>query len=130
MDVIAYTRGPGMRNCLGVSAASAKALAAAYRKPVIGIHHMVSPLLKSTGSQDLQCSITPSLNVIASTCPYPTTDRERPANIPVLGLVSLGRSYSTSPRFWTGSILDHSRHIRHEDRARSLLLISTIVNER
>lgn len=32
-----------MYACLGVSAASAKALAAAYRKPVIGIHHMVSP---------------------------------------------------------------------------------------
>lgn len=30
-----------MYNCLAVSAASAKALAAAHRKPVIGVHHMV-----------------------------------------------------------------------------------------
>jgi N6-L-threonylcarbamoyladenine synthase len=43
VDAIAYTRGPGMYNCLGVSAASAKALAAAFKKPVIGVHHMVSP---------------------------------------------------------------------------------------
>lgn len=43
IDAIAYTRGPGMYACLGVSAASAKALAAGFGKPVIGIHHMVSP---------------------------------------------------------------------------------------
>ena len=42
IDAIAYTRGPGMRTCLAVSAISAKALGAAWRKPVIGIHHMVS----------------------------------------------------------------------------------------
>jgi N6-L-threonylcarbamoyladenine synthase len=44
-DAIAYTRGPGMYACLGVSAASAKALGAAYNKPVIGVHHMVCPAL-------------------------------------------------------------------------------------
>lgn len=41
IDAIAYTRGPGMYACLGVSAASAKALGAGYGMPVIGIHHMV-----------------------------------------------------------------------------------------
>lgn len=45
VNAIAYTRGPGMYNCLGVSAASAKALGAAFNKPVIGIHHMVSSAL-------------------------------------------------------------------------------------
>ena len=42
VDAIAYTRGPGMYACLGVSAASAKALGAGFGKPVVGIHHMVS----------------------------------------------------------------------------------------
>jgi tRNA A37 threonylcarbamoyltransferase TsaD len=31
-----------MAGCLGLGAASAKALAAGWGKPVIGIHHMVS----------------------------------------------------------------------------------------
>jgi hypothetical protein len=44
IDLIAYTRGPGMSGCLAQGAASAKTLAAAFRKPVMGIHHMVRVL--------------------------------------------------------------------------------------
>jgi hypothetical protein len=42
IDAIAFTRGPGMYGCLTVCAASAKAMAAATGKPLIGVHHMVS----------------------------------------------------------------------------------------
>ncbi|ORY24464.1 glycoprotease family-domain-containing protein [Naematelia encephala] len=49
VDAIAYTRGPGMRSCLAACATSAKSLAAAHNKPLIGIHHMqahaLTPLL-------------------------------------------------------------------------------------
>ncbi|KAL7420087.1 Mitochondrial tRNAs modification protein [Cryptotrichosporon argae] len=49
IDAIAYTRGPGMYGPLSVCAASARALAAATGKPLIGVHHMqahaLTPLL-------------------------------------------------------------------------------------
>ena len=49
VDVIAYTRGPGLAGALLVGAAVANALAFALGKPVIGIHHLeghlLSPLL-------------------------------------------------------------------------------------
>ena len=44
IDAIAYTRGPGMTGCLSICATSAKALAGASGKPVIGLHHMVRTL--------------------------------------------------------------------------------------
>lgn len=56
VDAVAYTRGPGMYACLGVSAASAKALAAAYGKPILGVHHMVSdrfPVPSPTTTDDV-----------------------------------------------------------------------------
>lgn len=49
IDVIAYTRGPGLAGALLVGAGVACALAAALRKPVLGVHHLeghlLSPLL-------------------------------------------------------------------------------------
>lgn len=62
IDGIAFTRGPGMgeytharkhllsylhllgtalAGCLGVGATAGRALAAAFGKPVVGVHHMV-----------------------------------------------------------------------------------------
>ncbi|CAD6564176.1 MAG: hypothetical protein CYPHOPRED_003204 [Cyphobasidiales sp. Tagirdzhanova-0007] len=40
LDAVAYTRGPGMPSCLASCALAAKTLAAAYQKPLIGVHHM------------------------------------------------------------------------------------------
>lgn len=40
VDAIAVTQGPGMNGCLGVGLTAAKTLAAAWRKPLIPVHHM------------------------------------------------------------------------------------------
>lgn len=40
VQAIAYTRGPGMPSCLAACALSAKTLAVAFKKPLIGVHHM------------------------------------------------------------------------------------------
>ena len=42
IDGIAFTRGPGMRSCLAVGANAAKTLACVMRKPLVGVHHMVT----------------------------------------------------------------------------------------
>ncbi|KAG9302524.1 hypothetical protein G9A89_007228 [Geosiphon pyriformis] len=45
IDVIAATRGPGLSPCLNVGLIAGKVLAAALRKPLIGVHHMASHAL-------------------------------------------------------------------------------------
>ncbi|PVU93710.1 hypothetical protein BB559_003193 [Furculomyces boomerangus] len=40
LDAIAVTRGPGMPGSLAVCLNAAKTLAAVYRKPLVGVHHM------------------------------------------------------------------------------------------
>jgi len=45
IDVVAYTRGPGLAGALLVGAASACALAASLGRPVMGIHHLEGHLL-------------------------------------------------------------------------------------
>lgn len=45
VDVVAYTRGPGLAGALLVGAGVACALAAALDKPVIGVHHLEGHLL-------------------------------------------------------------------------------------
>ncbi|KAK7472897.1 Mitochondrial tRNAs modification protein, variant 2 [Stygiomarasmius scandens] len=51
VDGIAFTRGPGIGGCLGVSCNAAKTLAAVHSKPIVGVHHMqahaLTPLLTS-----------------------------------------------------------------------------------
>ena len=53
IDVIAYTRGPGLAGALLVGAGLACALAMAVDKPVVGVHHLeghlLSPLLSDPG---------------------------------------------------------------------------------
>lgn len=41
IDAVAYTRGPGMKGCLGVGQDAARALAAGLGKRLVGVHHMV-----------------------------------------------------------------------------------------
>jgi N6-L-threonylcarbamoyladenine synthase len=45
IDVVAYTRGPGLAGALLVGSAVACALAAALDKPVLGVHHLEGHLL-------------------------------------------------------------------------------------
>lgn len=52
VDVIAYTRGPGLAGALLVGAGVACALAAALGKPVLGVHHLEGHLLSPFLSVD------------------------------------------------------------------------------
>ena len=52
VDVVAYTRGPGLAGALLVGAGVACALAAALNKPVIGVHHLEGHLLSPFLSAD------------------------------------------------------------------------------
>ncbi len=52
VDVVAYTRGPGLAGALLVGAGVACSLAAALGKPVIGVHHLEGHLLSPFLSQD------------------------------------------------------------------------------
>ena len=52
VDVVAYTRGPGLAGALLVGAGAACALAAALGKPVMGVHHLEGHLLSPFLSAD------------------------------------------------------------------------------
>ena len=52
IDVVAYTRGPGLAGALLVGAGVACALCAALRKPVLGVHHLEGHLLSPFLSAD------------------------------------------------------------------------------
>src|SRR6059058_4998602 len=52
IDVVAYTRGPGLAGALLVGAGVACALGAALGKPVLGVHHLEGHLLSPFLSQD------------------------------------------------------------------------------
>jgi N6-L-threonylcarbamoyladenine synthase len=52
VDVVAYTRGPGLAGALLVGAGVACSLAAALGKPVLGVHHLEGHLLSPFLSKD------------------------------------------------------------------------------
>ncbi len=52
VDVVAYTRGPGLAGALLVGSGVACALAAALGKPVLGVHHLEGHLLSPFLSED------------------------------------------------------------------------------
>ena len=52
VDVVAYTRGPGLAGALLVGAGVACALGAALHKPVLGVHHLEGHLLSPFLSSD------------------------------------------------------------------------------
>ena len=52
VDVVAYTRGPGLAGALLVGAGAASAMAAAMGKPVLGVHHLEGHLLSPFLSAD------------------------------------------------------------------------------
>ncbi|MGA0608793.1 tRNA (adenosine(37)-N6)-threonylcarbamoyltransferase complex transferase subunit TsaD [Caldimonas sp. KR1-144] len=52
LDLVAYTRGPGLAGALLVGSATANALALALGKPVLGVHHLEGHLLSPFLSAD------------------------------------------------------------------------------
>jgi N6-L-threonylcarbamoyladenine synthase len=52
IDVVAYTRGPGLAGALLVGAGVACALGSALKKPVLGVHHLAGHLLSPFLSSD------------------------------------------------------------------------------
>lgn len=52
VDVVAFTRGPGLAGALLVGAGAACAMAAALDKPVLGVHHLEGHLLSPFLSED------------------------------------------------------------------------------
>jgi N6-L-threonylcarbamoyladenine synthase len=52
IDVVAFTRGPGLAGALLVGAACASALGAALGRPVLGVHHLEGHLLSPFLSKD------------------------------------------------------------------------------
>ena len=52
IDVVAFTRGPGLAGALLVGAGVAAGLAAAWGKPLMGVHHLEGHLLSPFLSQD------------------------------------------------------------------------------
>ena len=52
VDVVAFTRGPGLAGALLVGAGCACALAAALERPVLGVHHLEGHLLSPFLSAD------------------------------------------------------------------------------
>jgi N6-L-threonylcarbamoyladenine synthase len=52
IDVVAFTRGPGLAGALLVGAGLASALAAALNRPVLGVHHLEGHLLSPFLSRD------------------------------------------------------------------------------
>lgn len=52
LDLVAYTRGPGLAGALLVGSAAANALALALGKPVLGVHHLEGHLLSPFLSAD------------------------------------------------------------------------------
>ncbi len=55
VDVVAYTRGPGLAGALLVGSAVACALAAALDRPALGVHHLEGHLLSPFLSDDPPC---------------------------------------------------------------------------
>jgi N6-L-threonylcarbamoyladenine synthase len=52
VDLVAFTRGPGLAGALLVGAGIASSLAAAWRKPALGVHHLEGHLLSPFLSND------------------------------------------------------------------------------
>lgn len=92
IDAFACTRGPGMPGCLAVCNASAKALAAATGKPLLGVHHMVRPFVSPQPSLRLLTFLL-SLQQAHALTPFltasPNTDSPAP-EFPFLTLLLSG----------------------------------------
>ncbi|KAG8164877.1 hypothetical protein KVR01_005152 [Diaporthe batatas] len=75
-DLIAVTRGPGMKSCLSVGISFAKALSVACRVPLVGVHHMQAHALSiQLDAQELAISHRgggPAQDVVSPEYPFLT----------------------------------------------------------
>lgn len=66
-DLIAVTRGPGMKPCLNVGVSFAKGLSVAWGVPLIGVHHMQAHAL----TPHLEAAVARRVNIDAHEPQYP-----------------------------------------------------------
>lgn len=66
-DLIAVTRGPGMKPCLNVGVSFAKGLSVAWGVPLIGVHHMQAHAL----TPHLEAALARGYNIDAHEPQYP-----------------------------------------------------------
>lgn len=66
IDLICVTRGPGMPGSLSVGLDFAKGLSVAWKKPMIGMHHMLGHLLLPRMSTNGQAPCFPFLSLLVS----------------------------------------------------------------
>lgn len=78
-----------MYGCLSVGVHAARAIAAACRKPLVGVHHMVSQVPYMDGTTNL----TGTRLAQASTCPYTVTNGSGAAKISSSQPVNFWRTY-------------------------------------
>ncbi|KAL5118399.1 Mitochondrial tRNAs modification protein [Pleosporales sp. CAS-2024a] len=64
-DVVAVTRGPGMRSSLATGLDTAKGLAVAWQKPLVGVHHMQAHALTPRLLSALAAAAAPALEPAA-----------------------------------------------------------------
>lgn len=82
VDVVAFTRGPGLAGALLVGAGAACALAAALDKPVIGIHHLEGHLLALSERRSARISICGAAGLWRA---YPVGARRRGGALRLVG---------------------------------------------
>lgn len=80
-DLIAVTRGPGMKPCLSVGVSFAKALSFAWGVPLVGVHHMqahaLTPHLEAAiqraNGNDVHVPQYPFLTLLYGSTPPPSS---------------------------------------------------------
>lgn len=78
-DLIAVTRGPGMKPCLSVGVSFAKALSFAWGVPLVGVHHMqahaltphLEAAIKRANGIDIHVPQYPFLTLLYGSTPPP-----------------------------------------------------------
>ena len=108
VDVVAFTRGPGLAGALLVGAGAACALAAALDKPVIGIHHLEGHLLSPFLSAD-----PPTFPFVALLVSGGHTQLMRVDGVGQYALLGETIDDAAADRLGVAMIFTGRRHFRH-----------------
>ncbi|UOH81753.1 hypothetical protein LQV05_004433 [Cryptococcus neoformans] len=85
IDAVAYTRGPGMKGCLGVGQDAARALAAGLEKGLVGVHHMqahaLTPLLTAPAAPKFPDVFEKSARLLSLPTSLPPSPPQAPGAI-------------------------------------------------